>query len=128
MIGLRKTQETRMARFAARAFVLLGCSFLFLPVQAVEPQGDRIMLISWLAGCWESPRTDRRVVEQWMKPEGGMMLGMSRTVVGDKTKEYEFMLIHHEEGKLVYTAKPSGQAEDSFTSTKLTDTEVVFEN
>lgn len=117
-----------MAHFLARALAVLCCSSLLLPLFALEPQGDRIMLLSWLAGCWQSPQTDRRVEELWMRPDGGTMLGMSRTVVGGKTSEFEFMQIRQEEGKLVFTAKPSGQAEDSFTSIKLTSSEVVFEN
>jgi hypothetical protein len=111
-----------------RPLAVLACWCFLLPAFAVEPQGVSIAQMSWLAGCWESPRTDRRVVEQWMRPDGGSMLGMSRTVVGDKTKEYEFMQIRQEEGKLVFLAKPSGQAEDSFASIKLTDSEVIFEN
>jgi Domain of unknown function (DUF6265) len=117
-----------MPRFVTRALMVFSCSCLFLPLSAVEPQGDPIKLMSWLAGCWESSRTDRRVEEQWMRPDGGTMLGMSRTVAGNKTSEFEFMQILSQEGKLIFTAKPSGQAEDSFTSTRLTSSEIVFEN
>ena len=63
-----------------------------------------------------------------MAPRGGSMLGMSRTVAGDRTSEFEFMRIREEHGKLVFTARPSGQDEASFASIELTGSGVVFEN
>ena len=49
-----------------------------------------------------------------MAPRGGSMLGMSRTVIGGKTVEYEFLRIALVDGTLAYVAKPSGQAEAPF--------------
>jgi hypothetical protein len=84
--------------------------------------------LAWLAGCWERVAGDRRVEEQWMTPRGGTMLGMSRTIAGGVTREYEHLLIGEEDGSLVYTARPSGQAEASFRSILVTSERVVFEN
>jgi hypothetical protein len=67
--------------------------------------------------------------EQWMKPSGGMMLGMSRTVASGKTVEYEFIRLHEEEnGDIFYTAHPLGQKEASFKLVRLENQEAVFEN
>jgi hypothetical protein len=63
-----------------------------------------------------------------MAPAGGMMLGAGRTVVDGTTREYEQVLIREHEGHLVFTAKPSGQTEASFTSTDVTDSSFVVEN
>lgn len=63
-----------------------------------------------------------------MKPRGGTMLGMSRTVTGDKTSESEYMQIREQEGRLVFTARPSGQEGASFDSVQFTRSKVVFEN
>ena len=41
---------------------------------------------------------------------GGVMLGMSRTVIGDAASGYEFMYIGPVEGRLSFVARPSGQA------------------
>jgi hypothetical protein len=84
--------------------------------------------MGWLAGCWERTTGDRRVEEQWMRPGGGTMLGMSRTVAGNTTREFEYMQIREHEGRLVFTARPSGQPEASFGSILLTPSKVVFEN
>jgi hypothetical protein len=84
--------------------------------------------VEWLAGCWERRSGDRATIEIWMVPAGGMMLGASRTVVNGATREYEQVMIREHEGRLVFTANPSGQAEASFTSTEVTDSTFVVEN
>jgi hypothetical protein len=63
-----------------------------------------------------------------MKPAGGTMLGMSRTVRGGKTTEFEFLQIRDVAGRLAYVAKPSGQAEATFSLKTLGEHEIVFEN
>src|SRR4051812_39211992 len=84
--------------------------------------------VKWLAGCWELTRNGRHIIEQWAAPEGGTLIGMSRTVAGGKTSEYEFMLIREGARGLEYVAKPSGQPEATFTSVRASSNEVVFEN
>jgi hypothetical protein len=83
---------------------------------------------AWLAGCWDGSTGGRESLEQWMKPAGQTLLGMSRTVANDKTVAYEFLRIHEQDGEIYYTAKPSGQAEASFKLVKHADKEAVFEN
>lgn len=83
---------------------------------------------AWLAGCWEQRSANRESLEMWMRPAGGVMLGASRTIVAGAVREYEQLLIRVENGKLVFTATPSGQQTASFTSTSVTDTSFVVEN
>src|SRR5262245_20273147 len=84
--------------------------------------------LSWIAGCWEGREPARVYTEQWMKPEGGLMLGMSRTVVGGKAREFEFLQISQQGTDIFYIAKPSGQPEASFKLIQNSKQEVVFEN
>jgi len=64
-----------------------------------------------------------------MKPGGGIMLGMARTVSQGKAAEFEFTQIREDkDGAIYYVAKPSGQAETSFKLVKLQNKEAVFEN
>jgi hypothetical protein len=84
--------------------------------------------LAWLAGCWEGDGGGRRIEEQWMAPRGGTMIGMSRTVAGGRTGAYEFMRIEEHERRLVFTARPSGQAEASFGSMEVTGQTAVFES
>ncbi len=84
--------------------------------------------LNWLAGCWELRTPSRVTHEQWMSPLGGLMLGMSRTVAGNVTREYEFLRIEVRDGVPTYVAQPSGQAMAAFAATTASDTGVVFSN
>jgi hypothetical protein len=86
--------------------------------------------LAWLAGCWQRTTPRRVVDEQWMKPSAGLMLGIGRTTnaAGDTLVEYEQTKIEQRGTDLVFTAKPSGQAMDSFTAIDVSDSSVVFEN
>lgn len=84
--------------------------------------------VAWIAGCWDSTRDGRHVTEQWMAPEGGTMMGVSRTTVGEKTTEWEFLIIRQGAQGLDYVAKPSRQPEGTFTAARASANEVVFEN
>src|SRR5215471_17653169 len=95
------------------------------PFQPAKPAAEDV---GWLSGCWGFTRNGRHVIEQWTPPEGGTLVGLSRTVANGRTTEYEFLLIRAGAGGLEYVAKPSGQAEAIFTSTRVTSTDVVFEN
>ena len=84
--------------------------------------------VAWIAGCWDSTRNGRHVAEHWMPPEGGTMMGVSRTTAGEKTTEWEFLIIRQGAKGLDYVAKPSRQPEATFTATRASANEVVFEN
>jgi len=93
--------------------------------QAAKPAVEDV---GWLSGCWGFTRNGRHGTEQWMPPEGGTMIGIGRTVANGKTTEYEFLLIRVGASGLEYVAKPSGQPEGTFIASRVTATEVVFEN
>jgi hypothetical protein len=84
--------------------------------------------VSWIAGCWEATRNGRHIVEHWLPPAGGTMMGVSRTVAGGRTTEWEFLIIRSGAGGLDYVAHPSGQPEATFTAARASASEVVFEN
>lgn len=94
-----------------------------------QEQKPTINDFAWLAGCWERGGSNWEGVEQWMKPAGETMLGMSRTVANGKLREYEFLQLRtKEDGSLHYVALPSGQQETWFKLVKLENQEAVFEN
>jgi len=69
------------------------------------------------------------MTEHWMKPDGGTMLGMNRTVTNGKTAAWEFMrIVQEEEGDVFFIALPSGQKETRFTMIRSSAREAVFEN
>lgn len=92
------------------------------------PSKARIEALDWIAGCWTLASGQTTIEEQWMRPSGGTMLGMSRTVRGGKTTEYEFLQIREGANGLEYVARPSGQPEATFTIKTIEPGNVVFEN
>ena len=64
--------QLRRLLFAVSALALLSAApAAAQPVNAV----DRL---AWLAGCWEQRAPNRVVMEMWMPPMGGTMLGSSQ--------------------------------------------------
>lgn len=64
-----------------------------------------------------------------MQPLGSAMIGMGRTVVGEKMKSWESPRILQTETGIEYIAKTTENKEETtFKLTKLAATEVVFEN
>lgn len=63
-----------------------------------------------------------------MPPEGGLMMGASRTVSGGAVREFEQLRLRQEGDRLVYVALPSGQQETPFTSTEVTDSGFTVAN
>jgi hypothetical protein len=84
--------------------------------------------LGWIAGCWERSGGATIVEEQWMRPRGGAMLGVSRTTRRDTVVEYEQLRIFDRGGRTVYAAMPSGQAPAEFETSVTSDTAVTFEN
>jgi hypothetical protein len=111
---------------------LLFCVFicaLSISFAAAQETKQDIKNLSWMTGCWEMSAENGFISEQWTKPAGGMMLGISRTIKNEKTTGFEFLRIVQDATGIFYIARPSGAKEDtSFKNTKLTDKEAVFEN
>lgn len=108
------------------AMVALGSG---APAGLAGQQGpSEVGALAWMAGCWRLEARGRITEEQWMAPRGGLMLGMSRTVVRDTAREWEHLQIGPRDGRLVYVARPSGQAETMFPVESLADSGVTFGN
>ena len=84
--------------------------------------------LGWLAGCWELRTARRTTVEMWMPPDGGLMLGASRTVAGGIAREFEHLRLHQRGDTITYTAIPSGRRETSFRATHVSDAGFTVEN
>ena len=97
-------------------------------VQGQAPATNAIDRVAWLTGCWSAEGSRRVVEEHWMRPAGGSMLGMARTVTNGKTTGFEFVRIVEEAGALAYHANPSGQAAARFAADSVTDSLVSFFN
>jgi len=87
------------------------------------------VLPQWLTGCWEMRAGNRKTIEKWSPPTAaGAMTGSSRSVTGSILGESEQLWLKVERGRLIYTARPSGQAEASFTATAISDSGFTVTN
>ena len=128
--------NVKVLRFRSQASILvLGSILLSFGSLALlgaysQDRPPTIESLGWLAGCWEGTYANGRTVsEQWMKPLGGVMMGMSRTVRDGKTIAFENVRLEQSETGLIhYVANPSGQKEATFALVKLEGTKAIFEN
>ena len=94
--------------------------------RALEPVG--IKDVAWLQGCWEDRSPQRTIEEQWMAPRGTNMIGMGRTVRGDRLVDFELVVLREQDGALAYEAHPAGQPSAVFIARTVSESTVIFEN
>lgn len=98
---------------------------------AAQNEKPSLNSLAWIAGCWEANRPERKqvVVEHWMTPSGGAMIGMARTVRDGKMTGFEFLRIVEDSTGVRYISKPSQNTDETaFPLLKASVREVVFEN
>ncbi|HKV33795.1 MAG TPA: DUF6265 family protein [Pyrinomonadaceae bacterium] len=102
---------------------------LFLLV-ALSPQTPTIADLSWIAGDWQTaPGGRAQIEEHWTSVAGGSMMGVSRTVAGEKTVEFEYLRIEQRADGVYYVAHPKARCPGTdFKLTKVSGSEAVFEN
>jgi hypothetical protein len=83
--------------------------------------------LGWLIGCWVTP--DGSAQEVWVADGDGGLSGFSVSVADNKVSSSETLTIRPDEnGALVYTAHPSGQASTSFIAKEATENSALFVN
>ena len=98
-----------------------------LLVALVSMQALGAELPKWMAGSWVEEKPDSRTEEHWTTADGGMMMGMGKTVTKKRTT-FEFIRIIETDGTLEYLAMPQARPETTFRLKSSTDSRVVFEN
>ncbi len=96
--------------------------------QAPPAPATGIQRVAWLQGCWQMTSGTRTVEEHWMAPQGGTMMGISRTTRDGRLLEFEFVVLREQGDGLVYEPRPSGQAPASFPSRTIDESSIIFEN
>ena len=86
--------------------------------------------LAWMSGSWRTaPGGRAQIEEHWMAPSGDTMIGMGRTVAGNRTVEFEFLRLERRPDAIYYLASPKGRCPvTEFKLTKLSGQEVMFEN
>ncbi len=101
-----------------------------VPARAAAGASHTIAELNWMAGDWQTaPGRNAQIEEHWTQPAAGSMLGMSRTVAGGKTVEFEYLRLEQRSDAIYYVAHPKARCPGTdFKLTRLTTTEAVFEN
>lgn len=112
-----------------RLTILATVSMLAFTIKA-STQTPTLADISWMAGDWQTAAGGKRQVEEhWTQVAGASMMGMSRTVAGDKTVEFEYLRIEQRADGIYYVAHPKARCPGTdFKLTRASATEAVFEN
>ncbi|MGH9321030.1 MAG: DUF6265 family protein [Vicinamibacteria bacterium] len=85
--------------------------------------------LGFLSGGWKGESGKATLEEHWTDATGGMMLGVSRTIVSGKTVAFEFLRIETREDGIFYVAQPNGRTPPTyFKLTKGSGDSAVFEN
>ena len=87
-----------------------------------------VQQLDWISGHWCSSSNDEKTEEIWLPAHGGVMLGMSRTLAGDRTSGFEYMRIVMADQRPAFIAQPGGRPPVTFLSTDGDGTWVRFEN
>jgi hypothetical protein len=114
---------------------ILGMAMLATLAVAVAMAQERrpaaratIADVAWLEGVWELERPTVNIEERWMPAAGGAMLGVSRTIKGDRMDAFEYLRIVEHDGGLVYVAQPNGRPPTEFVLTAVGPRTAAFEN
>jgi hypothetical protein len=101
-------------------------ALVLLPVLSFGGDVNRLEL-GWLVGCWVTP--DASSQEVWIVDSEGALAGFGVAIGDNKVSFYEVLSIkRNEDGSLVYTAHPAGQASASFIAKEITENSVLFAN
>ena len=114
-----------------KRLLILILALTFLPAISVSAiEEHTINDLSWISGDWQTPPGGRAQIEEhWTQPGGASMIGMSRTIAGNKTAEFEYLRIEQRADGIYYVAHPKARCPGTdFKLTRLTAQEAVFEN
>ena len=84
--------------------------------------------LAWLAGDWQLTRGGQCVEEHWTLPSDSSLIGMSRTIRGNRTAEFEFLRIEARDDGIYYVAQPGGRPPVDFKLASDTPAELTFVN
>lgn len=105
--------------------LMLSALALSAALTAPASAGD----LDFLTGHWRSDPGRQVTEEIWTDGNGGLFLGVNRTLVEGEARAFEFLRIaYNEEGEGEYCAQPDGGEATCFRLVETGDSHAVFEN
>jgi Domain of unknown function (DUF6265) len=84
--------------------------------------------LAWMSGSWTTTSGGSIIEEHWTKPAGGTLIGMGRTLKGEKTAFFEFLRIETRPDGIFYVAEPKGRPPVDFKMVEQRDGFIAFAN
>ena len=84
--------------------------------------------LAFMKGAWEGAAGTMKFEERWTEEAGGLMLGVSRTLKGDRAVAFEFLRIEFRPDAVFYVAQPGGRPKTEFKLTASDGKSATFEN
>jgi len=81
--------------------------------------------VRFMAGAWGN---DGEIIEYWLPPLRGLMVGINRDPKGDEMPFFEFLRLEARSDGIVYVASPRGGGTTEFRLTEVSAGRAVFEN
>ena len=124
-----------MKAIHSRAIILhvlfmLGAVAALVPLSAQQPAEKKTTItdLAWISGAWalETPRS--RTEETWSPAASNAIIGMSRTLRGDRVVAFEFLRIVQRNDGIYYVAQPGGRPATDFKLSSFDGSTAIFEN
>lgn len=117
--------KTRLRRaWTIAALLLLATAVMPTLGAADESEGD-LEQLGFLTGAWGA---DGAIIEYWLPPLRGLMVGVNRATDGDGIPFFEYLRIEARADGIYYVASPKGAGTTSFKLTESSASRAVFEN
>jgi hypothetical protein len=84
--------------------------------------------LAFMKGTWEGGAPEMKFEERWTEEAGGLMLGLSRTIKGDRAVAFEFLRVEFRKEGVFYVAQPGGGPKTEFKLTASDGKSATFEN
>jgi hypothetical protein len=84
--------------------------------------------LAFMRGAWEGAVPGIKFEERWTEEAGGLMLGVARTIKGDRAVSFEFLRIEFRKDGVFYVAQPGGKPKTEFKLTASDGKSATFEN
>ncbi|MBK5255324.1 MAG: hypothetical protein JJE39_04765, partial [Vicinamibacteria bacterium] len=84
--------------------------------------------LAFMKGSWEGRAPGMTFEERWTEEAGGLMLGVSRTIKGDRAIAFEFLRVEFRKDGVYYVAQPGGRPKTEFKLSASEGKSATFEN
>lgn len=123
-----RVHSRSLHRLRDAAFCGLVASLVFAVPAMAQDETPSMSDLTWITGTWAATTGTTTVEEQWTTVASNGLLGMGRTLSGDRMVSFEFLRIVARDDGIFYIAQPGGRSPTEFKLTKADGTMVVFEN